>query len=311
MPMTRAHELAYTRVRVPDLEVAERFFSDLGLLVAERTENALYLRGTGSARHVQIVEKGEAKFVAHAYYAETEEDLHHFAALPGASPVEVTGEPGGGKRVRLTDPDGNGVEVVHGFATVEPVKLERFPINCAADGLRRAGTLTRHVRGPAHVLRIGHTVLASMNTEAMLAWYRNTLGLVRSDDAVDVDGNLVLAFNRLDHGKEYVDHHVLLIQRGKNGVNHIAFEVQDLDDLMLGHEHMLSRERDRVWGIGRHVYGSQIFSYWMDPFGFMYEMWTDSDRLNSDHQPVAGTLESADGPWGDQVPQRFFTHVHD
>lgn len=26
-----------------------------------------------------------------------------------------------------------------------------------------------------------------------------------------------------------------------------------------------------VWGVGRHVLGSQIFDYWWDPTGFMIE----------------------------------------
>jgi hypothetical protein len=27
-----------------------------------------------------------------------------------------------------------------------------------------------------------------------------------------------------------------------------------------------------VWGVGRHILGSQIFDYWWDPTGFMIEV---------------------------------------
>jgi hypothetical protein len=59
------------------------------------------------------------------------------------------------------------------------------------------------------------------------------------------------------------------------------------------------------------VYGSQIFDYWMDPWGFMYEHWTDTDRLNADFVGLHdASVESANGPWGMDVPARFFTHAH-
>jgi hypothetical protein len=42
------------------------------------------------------------------------------------------------------------------------------------------------------------------------------------------------AFNRLDKGKEYVDYHVLLIQGGpRRGLNHVAFEIRNVDDAIL------------------------------------------------------------------------------
>jgi len=313
MPIIKAIDLAYARVRVPDLDKAEAFLKDFGLLRSARTANALYMRGSCAEHHIHVAELGPPKFLAMAFVAASEDDLHKLAKQPGASGVETIEEPGGGRRVRLKDPDGNTIEVVHGIERVQPIAHTRHPLNDAIDGRRRIGTLARHEKGPSKVLRLGHGVLVSPNVPVMLSWYRETLGLLMSDEVFAPDGQLVLAFNRLDRGPEYVDHHVFLLQPGpKPGLNHIAFEVQDLDDLMLGHEHMVARGGDNVWGIGRHVYGAQIFDYWMDPFDFMYEHWTDTDRMNADFRGVVdGTLESANGPWGAQVPERFFMHSHE
>lgn len=313
MPIIKAADLAYVRVRVPDLNRAETFMQDFGLVRADRTSNALYMRGAGPGHHIHITEEGPAKFLAMGFAAESEEDLNRLSRLPGASKVEPIDEPGGGQRVRLTDPDGHGVEVVHGIATVEPIHHVRHPLNDATDGLRRAGTLARHQRGCAKVLRLGHGVLASPDVHRMLAWYRETLGLLMSDEVVGPEGELVLSFNRLDRGAEFVDHHVMLIQAGERaGLNHVAFEVHDVDDLMLGHEHLRGAGYESVWGIGRHVYGAQIFDYWMDPWDFLYEHWTDTDRMNAQFRGVVdGTIESANGPWGQDVPHRFFTHAHE
>ena len=312
MPAIKVCDLAYVRVRAPDLDRAERFLTDFGLVRSHRAADALYMRASGPSRHVHVTERGEGKFVSLAFNVRTEQDLQSAAAVPGASAVEALSEPGGGKRVRLQDPDGNGVEIVWGVESVPAIDHDRHALNDAKAGLRRAGTLARHTPGPSKVLRIGHGVIMSPSPGRLATWYREHLGLLCSDEIDMPDGSLGLSFHRLDRVLAG-DQHVLLIQGGpKRGLNHAAFEIQDFDDLMLGHEHLKKGGYDSVWGIGRHVYGAQIFDYWMDPFSFMYEHWTDTDRLNADFVGLRGaSVESANGPWGAQVPERFFTHAHE
>jgi catechol 2,3-dioxygenase-like lactoylglutathione lyase family enzyme len=313
MPTIKVCDLAYVRVRVPDLDRAEQFLTDFGLLRAHRSDDVLYMRGSGPSHHVHVTERGNDKFVSMAFSVSTEAELRAAARIPGASAVESIAEPGGGKRVRLHDPDGNGVEIVWGIDAVAPTDHPRHALNDAKSGLRRVGTLARHIRGPSKVLRIGHGVVMSASPVEGVAWYQEHLGLLCSDEIIMPDGTLGLSFQRLDRGEEYVDHHVLLVQAGpKRGLNHASYEVQDFDDLMLGHEHMKTKGYDAVWGVGRHVYGAQIFDYWMDPWGFMYEHWTDTDRFNAGFVGLRdATPESADGPWGMDVPARFFTHAHE
>ena len=43
--------------------------------------------------------------------------------MPGASGIENIDEPGGGKRVRLTEPNGYQIEVVHGIDKVPPIPV--------------------------------------------------------------------------------------------------------------------------------------------------------------------------------------------
>ena len=52
--------------------------------------------------------------------------------VEGASPIEDIDEPGGGKRVRLTDPDGFQVEVIYGME-----QLPKIPLAPAAGQYRR------------------------------------------------------------------------------------------------------------------------------------------------------------------------------
>ena len=104
-----------------------------------------------------------------------------------------------------------------------------------------------------------------------MAWAHRHLGIIRSDDvhAEDDPDALLASFNRIDDGEGYVDHHVMMFGRHQTfGLNHVSFEVQDIDDLAIGHDLLKQKYPDRhVWGLGRHTLGSQIFDYWKDPWG--------------------------------------------
>src|SRR5262249_50825769 len=104
MPVIKVTDIAWGRLRSPDLDTQEEFLTRFGLITTERTATALYMRGTDPLHHIHVTEKGDPKFVGFAYHAASEDDLHRLAKAPGASAVEEIDEPGGGKRVRLTEP---------------------------------------------------------------------------------------------------------------------------------------------------------------------------------------------------------------
>ena len=232
---------------------------------------------------------------------------------PGASGIEHLDEPGGGQRVRLKDPDGWQIEIVWGLDQADPLPLEDNPLNIALDRTQRAGKLNRLRRGPPQVMRMGHGVIVSRQIHQALAWYRDTLGLLKSDEVYSGDeANLVGSFNRCDRGEAFVDHHVFFCIAGdKIGLNHFSYEVRDIDDVMMGHDILKAKGKYKhMWGIGRHHLGSQVFDYWCDPWGRVHEHWTDSDRINVHHEP---TLVQAGvgtrGPWGDPAPKEFQGHA--
>src|ERR1700730_2625678 len=125
MPGIKVTDIAWGRLRSPDLDAQEEFLTRFGLVRTERTSTALYMRGTDPTHHIHVTEKGDPKFVGFAFYAAGEDDLHRLAKTPGASAVETIDEPGGGKRVRLTEPNGYQIEGVHGIETLRPVPTPR------------------------------------------------------------------------------------------------------------------------------------------------------------------------------------------
>ncbi|MGO8917262.1 MAG: hypothetical protein ACLQJR_15250, partial [Stellaceae bacterium] len=185
-------DIAFGRMRAPDLDRAELFLTDFSMARSDRTRTALYMRGTDPAHHLYVVELGEPVFVGCGFYAASEEDLHRLAREAGASAVESIDEPGGGKRVRLRDPLGYQIEVVHGIERVAPLPLRRQLLNYGSERYRRAGELMRLGKGPAHVRRNGHMVLMSTNLPKTVQWYRSTLGFLCSDDVyAEREDNLV------------------------------------------------------------------------------------------------------------------------
>ncbi len=313
MPVAKVRDIAFGRLQSPDLNEAEEFLLDFGMVRAERTKDALYMRGTDPAAYLHVTHLGEPKFLGMAFTAVSAEDLDRLSKVEGASPVEALDAPGGGQRVRLRDPHGFAIEVVHGIAEAPKLPVKRNILNWGHEKFRRAGELTRLPAGPSQVNRMGHGVIATTDLAKTLAWYRETLGFLCSDDVwAGEPGNLVSSFNRCDCGDVYVDHHAFFTMTGPTaGLNHFSYEVRDIDDVMMGHEHLAKKDKYRhMWGIGRHRLGSQIYDYWCDPWGRVHEHWTDSDVLNA--SAPRGLAEAGKGTyaqWGESMPARFQTYA--
>ena len=284
--MIKVHDIAYVRFNAPDLDAMERFLTDFGLVVHARENEVLYARGTDPSPYAHVTERGDPGFAGLAFEAGSAEDLAAAATLPGASAVEKIAAPGGGQRVRFTDPDGYTVELVHGRE-----QLTQLPVRSAAPLNRgshhpRKGALQRVATGPASVKRLGHAVLRVSDFRRSEEWYKSRFGFLSSDEVyLGERDNVITSFMRCDRGDDYTDHHTFLcVGVGGVGFDHAAFEVEDIDAVMLGHDQLQRGGYEHRAGIGRHVLGSQVFDYWRDPWGHVLEHFTDGDLLNAGHE---------------------------
>lgn len=307
-PTIKVKRLAYVRVSAPDPAKAETFLEDFGLTVAARAGDAVYLRGTNPEPHCYVLTGGEAGVTAIAFEADSVADLEKVSKLDGASPIEKLDEPAGGQVVRLRDPQGMQVEIVHGQAALPPIDPAP-PHAFNTDGRReREGALPGIRPGPSHVRRIGHLVLESGDPASVYDWYHAHFGLRRADEVHLPNGSPQMVFAALDRGKEFVDHHVVGFQFALDGgarVQHMAFEVGNVDDLMAGHHHLKAKGRKNVWGVGRHRYGGQIYDYWANPWGVIHEHWTDTDLVNDESVPGQCDFANLEEYWGPQPSLAF------
>ncbi len=286
--MIKVKDIAYACFAAPDLDAMERFVTDFGLVVTARRDDVLYARGTDPSPYLHITERGDAGFRGIAFEAASADDLLAAAKLEGASPVEKIDAPGGGQRVRFTDPDGYAIEVVHGRELLPPLAVRSAaPLNRGSDRQRR-GALQRVQAGPSSVKRVGHAGLRVRDFRRSEAWYQSRFGFLSSDEVyLGAPDNVIAAFMRCDRGDVHTDHHTLVcvgVGEGEVGLDHVAFEGEDFDAVMVGHEHLKQAGYEHKMGVGRHILGSQVYDYWRDPWGHVLEHFTDGDLLNDQHE---------------------------
>lgn len=309
MSTIKIEDVAYVRFSAPDLPRMHTFLRDFGMTDAKDIgDGVLRMRGTGTAPFIHVTEPGAPAFLALGLRAASVADLQRLAKQDDAR-VEPLRAPGGGSIVRLRDPNGFNIEVVAGQEPVARLPNgARDPWNTTAGHLR-ANRPKRVAPGPSKVLRFGHLVLITNDVAQSWNWYRDRFGFLISDEVRAPDGGLAALFTRCNLGSTGADHHSVCLAAvpGKPAqFHHAAFEVGDLDDLLVGHEHLKSKGYEHNWGVGRHILGSQVFDYWLDPWGRRVEHWTDGDLYAAGVAPNVTDLPTMlGGQWGPPSPPGF------
>lgn len=302
--MIKVEDISHVVFRAPDLDRMAAFVTDFGM-IPERIGDRLYSRGRGTAPYVHVTELGDPGFVAVGFRAASRRDLELLAQRENATILDLD-RPGGGVGIVLTDPDGFTVEVVTDQAPAAPLELPAVEAwNSARDRSRLRKV--KRIGDGAHVVRLGHCVLAVSDFRTSERWYKERFGFITSDEIAIGPEAAMGAFMRCDRGDTPTDHHTLFLMMNPAGVgfHHAAFEVIDIDDLLLGHERLAKAGWTPEWGVGRHLLGSQVFDYWRDPWGNTLEHWTDGDLLTaSDGSNVASIQDLLSVQWGPAAPGR-------
>jgi catechol 2,3-dioxygenase-like lactoylglutathione lyase family enzyme len=292
MSIIKIEDIAFVRFAVPDLNEMRLFLTQFGLGCFDGPDGRLYAKGRDGSPFCHVTEREAPAFLGFGLRADSISDLQLLADAEGVA-IGDAKTPGGGKVVRLIDPDGVLVEVVAGQTFDQPEQPGMDTLRNDAASKPRQRSSVRLAAGPASVIRLGHCVLNVGDFRTSERWYKDRFGFITSDEIEARPGTSMGAFMRCDRGDVPTDHHTLFLAQlpsGK-GFNHAAFEVAGFDDLMLGHDYLKSAKRTAAWGVGRHILGSQIFDYWKDPWGHELEHWTDGDLFNADDGSNKATVQ--------------------
>ncbi len=153
----------------------------------------------------------------------------------------------------------------------------------------------------ARPTRLGHIVynIPEQWIEKVLAFYLERLKFRLTDRALDTG-----AFMRCAGS---TDHHNLFFatRYDRPSFNHAAFEVRDIDEIILGGKYMKSRGWQANSPVGRHILGSNLFWYFNNPCGGRTEYFADMDQMDDNWKPrvweknpgfAMWMLEKADAP---------------
>ncbi|KAF9895304.1 hypothetical protein FE257_000208 [Aspergillus nanangensis] len=313
--------LSHVAFAHPDLQEFDAFAHAFGFEIAHRTETTIYYRGWGKDAYAYVAHKAdEKKFLGATFVAKTQADFEKCARLEGASVVRENEGPGGGKIVTVVSPSKMPMHVLWGQVDrplpekpVTATEIHKGEYNTALVKLRK-GEYQRFKVGPGMIHKLGHYGYLTRTFDEDIEFYTGNFNFVPSDIVYEeTDGAQVdtLTFMHLDQGKDYVDHHTLFLSRvpdsypEEHRLHHCSFEVEDFDTQLLAHEHLLQRGYNLVWGVGRHILGSQIFDYWKDPSGFTIEHYADGDVVNVDNATGREKSEGAASMyiWGPIRPE--------
>ncbi|WP_176594224.1 VOC family protein [Sphingobium sp. EM0848] len=304
-PIIKADAMAFVRFARKEPDLMERFLADFGLVRCAVQTGTRFYRGAGGAAYLVAVEEGEEDaFLGFGVTVAQSDDLDRLAAATGATVTELD-TPGGGRGLRLTDPDGLAVDVVHGVVEVEPLdRPEDAPLVNTPFSKVRVNQGVRRALRPSPIFRLGHVLMQRPDFDRAIQWYMRHVGIIPTDVQLLEDGSPALAFCRLDRGSEPADHHSIGILGGlAAGLLHVSFETLDIDSVGQGHQYLKARGWSHFWGMGRHNFGSQVFDYWKDPAGDEWEHYADGDVMDASHPTgYYGLGRGTLWQWGDDLP---------
>ncbi|MEB4674518.1 VOC family protein [Enterobacteriaceae bacterium G50] len=174
--------------------------------------------------------------------------------------------------------DPNGMTLRVQVSQQQPVELNVEPINQWGDA-RRIDTPSP-VYDRAEPINIGHVVFFVEELAAVEKFYREVLGFQVSDRYINR-----AVFLRCQARGGHHNLFLLQLPNRKRGLNHVAFTVRDIHEVIGGGIAMNKHDWSTFIGPGRHPVSSAYFWYVNSPTGGAFEYYTNDDYLTEKWQP--------------------------
>jgi 2,3-dihydroxy-p-cumate/2,3-dihydroxybenzoate 3,4-dioxygenase len=256
----RVTDLHFVALAVPDLAAEREFFSRTwGLVEVAEHDGKVYLAAEGSPHPyvIRLRQDAEKKTDLIGFSAASRQDVDALFQQVKAAGAKVISEPApadgpaGGYAFRFFDPDGRAIEVICDTRQRQYRALEK---------------------GEAIPIGLSHVVLHTPDIGKLETFYREALGFRLSDWIGEF-----MVFLRCNRA-----HHRLAILPGPPALNHVAFDVSTVDDLMRGLARLHEKGVKLSWGPGRHTAGNNTFTYYLTPNGNAVEYTSDLEEVDED-----------------------------
>ena len=266
--MTRVTDIRYVGYGVADFEAERRFYAETwGLQEVAAQDTMAWFKAQGDdEHHVVRLRASDSNHLDLIVLAADSRDsvaaLHEQVAAAGCRIVHGPRDldtPGGGHGFRFFSPDGLPFEISSDVARGNPRSVGRW------EGIP---------------LRISHIVLHSPDHQAAVRFFVEVLGFRVSDWLGDF-----MCFLRCNSA-----HHRIAILPGPPCLNHVAYDMTNVDGMMAGISRLKQSGTDIRWGPGRHTAGDNAFSYFVTPNGFAVEYTAELEEVDFEgHAPQVYT----------------------
>jgi catechol 2,3-dioxygenase-like lactoylglutathione lyase family enzyme len=242
-----------------DPDKALRFFTEVWNLTPVGESNGVhYLRGTGASHHIltirQMAQPALIRMVLDAADRAIVDALHAQVLAHGLKTLDPPAplrQPHGDYGFGFKDPEGRNIAIVYG-------------VKDHADAADR----------PDRPRKLSHVNINAGDSDATLACYRDALGFTLTDTT-----------RRLRFLSCNSDHHSMVLGfTGGPTLNHIAFEMPDLESVMRGAGRMRDDGRPIEWGPGRHGPGNNVFCYFLGPEDMPVELTAEMQQIGASHR---------------------------
>jgi catechol 2,3-dioxygenase-like lactoylglutathione lyase family enzyme len=256
----RVTELRAVEAGVVNMEEAARFYTDVwGLTPVAEEDGARYFRGTGPFHHILVLRQAAQPSLVRIFFGAPDrasvEALHSAVKAAGVGQVEPPKplrRPGGGYGFGFQDPEGRNFAIVAEVSDHEDLG-----------------------ETPDRPRKLGHVNINAGDSDATFAFLTEVLGLRLSDET------RVLRFLRCN-----AQHSAIVLGfSGGPTLNHVAYEMPELDSVMRGIGRMRDEGYPVEWGPGRHGPGDNVFAYFCGPEEFPIEYCAETLQVGEDHQP--------------------------
>jgi catechol 2,3-dioxygenase-like lactoylglutathione lyase family enzyme len=265
---------------VEDIAACKRFFLDWGLRLVGETDAGLDFESLNGCE-VRIRKADDPSLPRATEPGPTLREVIWGVTAEAdlaALRAPLSGQPGFQERqgtLSCTDPNGIGT----GFRVTRKrgVDVSGTPANVWGHAARIDQPAAIYDR--AEPVEVGHVVFFTDSLAETTAFYES-LGFCLSD-RYPGRGHFLRCSARGGH------HDLFLLQtpEAKRGLNHVAFTVRDMHEVIGGGLHLSRCGWETQLGPGRHPISSALFWYFKNPAGALVEYYADEDVLTENWKP--------------------------